>query len=147
MMRKIVITLVLVLAIALIIVPIYAEDDEDEVHPVFTDGRINNFDAAAPVAVYGVDFAGGRGLEIWSPLYYFDAAHKDMVVTPQEIAAVPTNPEVATLIDATEDNGIRFYRLPTGEFQLWAITNTNQWYTLTFEVMGQNTGYESAFLK
>jgi hypothetical protein len=138
----------LFLLIALVAIPVLAIDTDDE-HPVlvFDDGRINNFDAAAPVAVFGTDFAGGRGLEMWAPIGFEGAGVMVLRVTPEQIAAVSATPRESTLIAAAEDNSVALYRLPTGEFQLWARTNKVEWYILTFETLGQNTGYVSEINK
>ena len=148
-MRKSMHSLVVLAIVMMMAVPAFAADTEDDLPPVFDDSRINNYDAAAPVAVFGTDFESGRGLEIWTPnLGIADSSRLALVVTPEEIAAVSATPQAATLIDATEDNGIRLYRLPDGDFQLWAISHAGEWYALTFDkVMGPNTGYTSEFVK
>ena len=143
-MRKI---FTLFLLVALIAIPVFAIEDDEQPVLVFDDGRINNFDAAAPVAVFGTDFAGGRGLEMWAPVGFEGAGVLVLRVTPEEITAVSATPRESTLIDAAEDGSVLLYRLPTGEFQLWALTNKVQWYVLTFETLGQNTGYVSEIRK
>ena len=146
-MRKFLLLFVLIAAIAIIAVPVIAIEDDEEPVLVFDDGRINNFDADAPVAVFGTDFPDGRGLELWAPVGFEGAGVLVLRVTPDEIAAVPARPSQPTLIDATDDEGIKLYRLPSGEFQVWAITNRVEWYSLTFGTLGQNVGYVSAIHK
>ena len=146
-MRKSIVLCVLIAAIAVIALPVLAIEGGHEPVPVFDDGRINNFDSAAPVAVYGTNFADGRGLEMWAPIGYHGAGVLVLRVTPDEIAAVPANPSQSTLIDATEDGGVKLYRLPGGEYQLWALTNKVEWYCLTFGTLGQNTGHHTDFVK
>jgi hypothetical protein len=148
-MRKTILSLLVLIIAVVMAVPAFAADTEDDLPPVFDDNRINNYDADAPVAVFGTDFESGRGLEIWMPNHDFAGSSQlALVVTPEEIAAVSETPEEAALIDATEDDGIRLYRLPDGDFQLWAISHAGEWYALTFnEVLGPNTGYTSAFMK
>lgn len=84
---------------------------------MFVDGRLNNFDMAAPVAVYPTPFATGTGLRF----YAIDAAGAGMLVlevSPEMIAAVPDQPTENTLIASTPDGSIALYRLTTGEFQV-----------------------------
>ena len=148
-MRKTMHSLVVLVTVVLMAVPAFAADTDEDFPPVFDDSRINNYDVDAPVAVFGTDFESGRGLEIWMPNHNFAGSSQlALVVTPEEIAAVSAAPEAAALIDATEDNGIRLYRLPDGDLQLWAISHAGEWYALTFDdVMGPNTGYTSEFVK
>jgi len=69
-------------------------------------------------------------------------------VTPEEIAAVEARPVESTMVDAGDLLGVKLYRLPNGDFQLWASCNQVEWYSLTFdEVLGPNTGYTSYFYK
>jgi hypothetical protein len=147
MMRKTLLSLMVLAILVMMAVPAFAADDYADMPPVFDDGRINNYDLAAPVAVFGTDFETGRGLEIWTPTYFEGTSELALRVTPEEIAAVSETPEEATLIDASTDNGIRLYRLPDGAFQLWAINQNSEWYSLTFDVLGPNTGYTSEYVK
>ena len=144
-MRKYLLLLGLVVLVAITVIPVLAVEDAPLV--VFEDGRINNFDVAAPVAVYGTDFAGGRGLEVWAPIGYEGAGVLMLRVTPEEIAAVPATPEEATVIASTEEMNITLYRLPSGEFELTTVCNCVEQYSLVFEVLGPNTGYTSHFYK
>ena len=88
-MRKTIFSLVVVAMVVLMAVPTFAADSTEDFPPVFDDARINNYDAAAPVAVFGTDFDGGRGLEIWTPNHSIaNSSRLVLVVTPEEIAAV-----------------------------------------------------------
>ena len=144
-MRKYLLLIGVVVLVAITVIPVLAVEEQPIV--IFDDGRINNFDVAAPVAVYGTDFAGGRGLEVWAPIGFEGAGVLMLRVTPEEIAAVPLTPEKPTIIASTDELGITLYRLPSGEFELTAVCNCVEQYTLIFEVLGPNTGYTSHFYK
>lgn len=75
------------------------------------DGRANSYELAAPLAVYcendgiAVYAIGPESKGEWA---FFSSA--------EEIAAVPQNPEVNTVIE--QGLGIRLFRLTSGEFQI-----------------------------
>ncbi len=84
---------------------------------MFVDGRLNNFDMAAPVAVYPHAFASGVGLRFYAINSAGEGAPV-LEVTPEMIAAVSGQPAENTLIASTLDGSIALYRLTTGEFQV-----------------------------
>lgn len=100
----------------------------------FADGRINNFDQGAPVAAYPHD-AGqeARGFIVYE-IFENSSGVFALVVSPDEIAAVPAKPEQNTLIaeGATERLRMTFWRLSSGEFQLNVIRPGGKTYVLTF---------------
>jgi len=102
----------------------------------FTDGRLNDRDAAAPVAVYEVD----GDLHV----YAVDSSEGTlvMVVTAEEFAAVGV-PEVNTVVE--EANGIQVIRLSTGEYQINAPTASGKTYTMIFSGLapGNYTSFEA----
>ncbi|MBN2472468.1 MAG: hypothetical protein JXN59_17205 [Anaerolineae bacterium] len=102
---------------------------------MFVDGRLNNFDMAAPVAVYPQAFANGVGMRF----YAINSAGEGTLtleVTPEMIAAVPDQPAENTLIASTPDGSIALYRLTTGEFQV----NAGE-YVITFSDLYAGASY------
>jgi hypothetical protein len=83
----------------------------------FTDTRINQT-ADQPISVYyDPQHDGSGGLRVYIILN--SKGYYSFTVTPAEIAAVPEHPAVNTLIKSV--NGIRVYRLTTGELQINAL--------------------------
>ncbi len=100
-----------------------------------SDGRINRFDLAAPVAVYPFTFEGGVGLRF----YQIDAGgHGTLIleVTPEQIAAVANPPASNTLIASTPGGAVALYRLTTGEFQVNAGS-----YVIVFSELDSGAAY------
>jgi hypothetical protein len=106
-------------------------------HHPFSDGRINRYDGAAPIAVY----ANGDGIQIWE----VDAnseGHLALSISIAEIDAVGI-PAENTLLGATEDGRISVWRLPNGDFQIVAPTASGKTYYLFFSSLGTDIGYTS----
>lgn len=107
--------------------------------PTFADGRINDFDDAAPVAVYPALIDSGLGLEIRDP-----EGNILLTVTPSQLLNAPLNPDVNTLI--AEANGVTLYRIVGEGGGLWQI-NAPQYngktYVLIFSDPYSNTDYVS----
>lgn len=146
MKRSILIALLLV-ALSLLALPSFAATSDEDPVPAFSDGRLNNFDVAAPVAVYTVDYGNANGLDFWTPTGFDGAGELALRVTADDIAQVDATPEVATLIAAAADGSVSLYRLPDGAFQVLANAGTSGTYSLVFETLGANTGYNSSWLK
>jgi hypothetical protein len=109
---------------------------EASLQPNFSDGRINNWDVAAPVVVYGQDFENGRGLAVYSP------QGELLLVHPDEIAAVPECPLQNTVIANGDKIGL--YRLANCHYQINAPTlDGAKTYVLIFDAFFANTGYHS----
>ncbi|MGB7338585.1 MAG: hypothetical protein WBC91_06820 [Phototrophicaceae bacterium] len=104
--------------------------------PVFTDNRINNYDSAAPVAVYPHDINGETGLVVYSA----DGVLL-LVVTPQQIADAPSNPDSNILI--AQGGGVSFYRLAGGSWQINAPQYNGKTYVMIFTELFSSGGYES----
>lgn len=102
----------------------------------FLDGRINNFDDATPIVVYGQDFGNGRGLVIYS-----DDGAFIMAITPEDIASVPDCPTRNVLIRSY--NGVSVSRLSNCHFQINALMTNGKLYVLRFLVPYAGTGYTS----
>jgi hypothetical protein len=103
--------------------------------PVFTDGRINRYDFATPIVVYST--SDGQGLIIRD-----DNVRRDLlVVTAEEIAAVPAAPETNTVIASA--NGVELWRLTSGEFQVMALMDNGKIYVMIFSVIDSNSAYQS----
>lgn len=118
----------------------------DKPVPVFTDGRINNRDGAAPVALYGVaDSDGDMRLDI----YAADESGLLLSIPAEIISAVAECPDSNTLIYHDDTTGISLYRLPqrsddTCPFQLNApATEPGKTYVIIFDTLYMNTRYES----
>ncbi len=103
--------------------------------PVFSDGRINNNDAAAPVAVYPHPVNGEMGLVIYS-----DSGALLLVVSPEDIAHAPETPDSNALV--AEANGVSLYRLHSGEWAVFAPQYNGKTYVLTFTQFSPG-GYQS----
>lgn len=101
---------------------------------MFTDGRINPH-PGAPVAmwcqeddglvVYGIDANSQGYLSLYAP--------------PDLIASVPTLPNANTLI-ATGANGVRLYRLSTGELQVNAPASDGKEYVYLWNDCAPDSG-------
>lgn len=104
--------------------------------PAFTDGRINNYDVAAPVAVYPHEVNGEIGLII----YAADGTLL-LVVSPEQIAVAPENPASNILI--VEGNNVALYRTPEGKWQINAPQYNGKTYVLIFPELSSSGGYES----
>ena len=79
--------------------------------------RLNAQDIAAPVAIYPVELSTGTGLHFYA-IGADGTGSLVLVVTPEQIAAVPALPATNTLIAASADGSLTLYRLTTGEFQV-----------------------------
>ena len=104
--------------------------------PVFTDGRINDYDAAAPVAVYPYLDNGETGLQI----YDVDGVLL-LVITPEQLAAAPDNPDSPVLI--AEAFGVALYRVPGGFWQINAPQYNGKTYVMIFKELFASGGYDS----
>ncbi|MGB7340368.1 MAG: hypothetical protein WBC91_15835, partial [Phototrophicaceae bacterium] len=108
--------------------------------PVFTDGRINDYDMSNPVVVYPVrDADDNVAIHIYS-----DTGVLLLVVTVADILAAPENPESNIII--AESGGVSFARI-RGEGQgLWQVTApqyNGKTYVLIFSELYANAGYTS----
>jgi hypothetical protein len=93
----------------------------------FTDGRLNNCDAGQTAAVYCLADGSVKILAIYKSKGY-DA----LLVTPAEIAKVPSKPSVNTAIKT--GNGATLYRLTSGELQVnRAEDGTGKMYSFIFK--------------
>lgn len=104
---------------------------------IFTDGRVNYRDAAAPFVVYPMP----DGLHIYWVIDA-DTAHMQLAVTWEELAAVPEFPETNTLVASNEDYGIYLYRLTDGKWQVQAHMDNGKLYVVIFD-NPRNMDYES----
>jgi hypothetical protein len=96
-------------------------------NPSFRDGRINNFDMAAPVVAYGHDFETGRGLVVYSP-----EGALLLEVHPEAIVSVEDCPAENTLILRSGD--VALYRLSSCLYQLNAPSlDGTKTYVLIFD--------------
>ncbi len=114
--------------------------------PNFNDGRLNNYDPGAPVAIYGVDFGNGIGLHIYRNSNEDNQVigRLGLIVTPEDIASVPEKPEQNTVIKRSKDGSIALYRLTTGEFQINVGPDfEGKIYVFIFTQLAVNTGYTS----
>lgn len=109
---------------------------DGSLHPVFTDGRINNYDVAAPVAVYPHEVNGEVGLII-----YATDGTLLLVISPEQIRASPENPESNILI--AEGNGVALYRITGGKWQINTRQYNGKTYVLIFEQLSSSGRYES----
>ena len=107
--------------------------------PAFYDGRINDYDTASPVAVYPHQVDGETGLIIYNP----DGVEM-LVVSPQQIADAPDNPDSNILIASA--NEVSLYRIAGENGGLWQI-NAPQYngktYVMIFPELFHSGGYES----
>lgn len=103
---------------------------------VFTDGRINLRDSAAPIVVYATD--GNTGMNIYSAAGAFL-----LRVTPAEIVAVPTNPAGNAIIASNSAAGLFVARLADGTFQVQAPQYNGKTYFLFFDVINVTGAYSS----
>lgn len=110
---------------------------EIPVIPAFSDGRLNRYDAAAPVALYLQD----DGLAIYAidedseGQFVFFVSLEDI-----EILGIPIE---NTLLGSSEDGLIALWRLPNGQFMLQAPTASGKTYYLYFDSLGEQVGYIS----
>jgi hypothetical protein len=146
-MKRSILIAVLLLALSMLALPSFAASSDEDPSPAFSDGRMNSFDVAAPVAVYVVGYDEGNGLDFWTPTGFEGAGELSLRVTGDDIAKVDANPESATLIASAENGTVSLYRLPDGSFQVLANAGTSGTYSLIFETLGANTGYSSTWLK
>jgi hypothetical protein len=106
----------------------------DDSVPHFSDGRINNFDMASPIVVYGHDFEDGRGLVVYSP-----TGDLLLTVIPEELGEC-----TGETVLLASDNGVSLYRLDTCEYQMMAASlDGTKNYILIFNELYPNTGYSS----
>jgi hypothetical protein len=146
-MKRSILIAILLVALSLLALPSLAATSDEDPIPAFTDGRLNNFDVAAPVAVYAVAYENGNGLDFWTPTGFDGAGELALRVTSEDIASVEASPDSPTLIAIAEDSSVALYRLPDGAFQVLANAGTSGTYSLIFETLGANTGYNSSWLK
>jgi hypothetical protein len=109
----------------------------------FADGRINNRDAGAPIAAYGQD--DGRALIIYG-ISDGGAGFPALVVSAEDIAAVPAAPDANTLIASGMSGGldISLWRLTSGAFQINVGQPSGKLYVLRFsEFVPGGGGYTS----
>ena len=104
--------------------------------PAFVDGRINNYDVAAPIAVYPHFVNGEVGLII-----YDVNGVELLVVSAAQLADAPDNPSSNLLI--AESNNVELYRLAGGGWQINAPQYNGKTYVLLFEEPYVNIGYTS----
>lgn len=104
--------------------------------PAFADGRINNYDTAAPIAVYPHDINGETGLII-----YDVNGVELLIISPQQILAAPENPDSNLLI--AQANGVALYRLAGGLWQINAPQYNGKTYVMIFSELFYDGGYES----
>src|SRR5688572_17066454 len=109
-MKRSILIAILLLVVSVFALPSLAATSDEDPVPAFTDGRLNNFDVAAPVAVYAID----NGLDFWTPTGYEGAGELALRVTAADIASVDASPDAPTLIAAATDGSVSLYRLPDG---------------------------------
>lgn len=114
--------------------------------PVFTDGRINNYDGGSPVVLYPHDYGDGQmGLDI----YAADESGLLLSINAAQIASVAECPESNTVIAYDATTGITLSRLtvrPDGvcPFQLNAPTaEAGKYYIIIFYALSSPSYYES----
>ena len=146
-MKRSILIAILLVALSLFALPSLAATNDEDPVPAFTDGRLNNFDVAAPVAVFTVEYDNSNGLDFWTPTGFEGAGELALRVTAEDIASVDATPDTPTLIAAAEDASVALYRLSDGAFQVLANAGTSGTYSLVFETLGANTGYSSSWLK
>lgn len=115
---------------------VVVEDDDSIPLPAFYDGRINDYDSAAPIAVYPHEVDGETGLIIYSA-----EGVELLVISPQQIADAPDNPDTNTLI--VEANGVSLHRLVGGAWQVNAPQYNGKTYVVIFPELFHSGGYES----
>ncbi len=110
------------------------------------DGRINAYDLAAPVVLYGIDYGNGqRGLHV----YAADGSGLLFQVSAEQIAAMPECPESNTLIARDIARGISLYRLSRDSrrvcpFQLNAFAErAGRMYVVIFGTLSAGSPYQS----
>ena len=108
----------------------------------FEDGRLNRFDAAAPIVIYPVTINNEVGMNIYAVT---NDSRGDFLfqVTPAEIAAVPSNPDVNTPIKVS--NNVQVWRLSSGEFQIVTPTTngSGKVYNIIFDEITDYVQYTS----
>lgn len=102
----------------------------------FTDGRINTRDGAAPIAVYPHIVNDEVGLIIYSA-----DGEILLIVSPQQIANAPENPEANTEI--ASGNNVALYRLAGGKWQINAPQYNGKTYVMIFSELFAGAEYES----
>jgi hypothetical protein len=102
-------------------------------NPVFTDGRINRYDAGQTVAIY---CASGEEGGIFTLIPATPYWRLGLVVTAAEINKVPTHPAKNTLIK--KKGLVSLYRLTSGELQINApgINHMKEDYNFIFNDCG-----------
>ena len=112
------------------------DEDEDNEYiplPAFYDGRINNYDSAAPIAVYPHNVNGDVGLVVYSSEGEFL-----LVISPEQIANAPADNSLVA-----EGGGISVYRLAGGSWQVNAPQYNGKTYIIIFPELFHSGGYES----
>lgn len=119
------------------ITPVVAEDGIPL--PAFYDGRINDYDTAAPIAVFPHEINGEIGLII-----YNTEGVELLVVGPDLISNASDNPDGN--VEVASANGITLYRIAGEEHGYWQI-NAPQYngktYVMIFPELFHSGGYES----
>lgn len=81
------------------------------------DGRLNIY-MCEPLAIYAVDYDGEDGMVSYFIYWGNDFGHFAFEITPEELAALPTDVEEVCVI-ASSANGLAVaYLLPSGEIQV-----------------------------
>ncbi|MGJ3239313.1 MAG: hypothetical protein ACFE0Q_11450 [Anaerolineae bacterium] len=107
----------------------------------FVDGRLNRFDFAGAFVIYPhEDISGEQGLIFYD---WYDDNRALLVVSADEIDAIPENPETNTLIASSADGRVSLYRLTTGEFQAQGPTQNGKTYVVIFDRLVQDATYTS----
>lgn len=119
--------------------PRYSGETDDIPLPAFYDGRINDYDVAAPIAVYPHEVNGATGLIIYNV-----EGIEILVVSPQDIGNAPENPSQNILIASAD--GVSLYRIAGSNRGYWQINATQyngKTYVLIFPELSHSGGYES----
>lgn len=107
--------------------------------PAFTDKRINNYDGAAPIAVFPITVAEGTDWHVYSA-----DGRLLLIVTAEQIASAPANPSENTLI--ASGNDVSVYRISgesQGKWQIMAPQYNGKTYVLIFDLAQAGESYRS----
>jgi hypothetical protein len=105
--------------------------------PAFKDGRFNDWDTGSPIVVFPHETESGQGLVVYSP-----EGVLLLVITAEEIAALPECPETNTLI--ASENNVSFYRLTDCSYQFNAPSvDGTKTYVLILFGLNADSGYRS----
>jgi hypothetical protein len=109
----------------------------DNPQPPFSDKRFNNWDTGSPIAVFPHETESGQGLVVYSP-----EGALLLVITAEDIAALPECPETNTLI--ASENNVSFYRLTDCSYQFNALSlDGTKTYVLILFGLNADSGYRS----